>query len=359
MSGPDEGFRLGVGLCEETGDGGFEFGDGSEYTPLETSSRKLGKEAFDGIEPGCGGGGEVERPTRMSGEPFTNRWMLMSCIVIDDRMDFLSFRHLGLDSVEETNELLVPVTLHVAADDGAVENVEGSKQRRGPIAFIVVGHRPSAARLHRQAWLGAIERLDLAFLVDREDNSVIGGIDVEPDNVLELFSKFWVVRQLERLNSVRSELVRLQDALDRPQAHPCGLCQHPAGPLGRFPGWRSERQIDDALHGIGRQRLLAGLARLVARQPLNAFRHKAGLPCPNHRFRFAGPAHDFGRAATIGRRQDDIGAPHMLLRRAPICDNRLKPTAVASRDVNDNSCSHTKSMDHLRRFGNRPNESHH
>src|SRR5882672_2955396 len=57
--------------------------------------------------------------------------------------------------------------------------------------------------------------------------------------------------------------------------------------------------------------------------------------------------------------QDDVGAPHILLRRAPVCDNRLKPTAVASRDVNDDSCSHPKSMNYLRRFGNRLNESHH
>ena len=78
-----------------------------------------------------------------------------------------------------------------------------------------------------------------------------------------------------------------------------------------------------------------------------------------HRLGLAGSPHDLGRAVAIGRRQDDVGAPHILLRRAPVCDNRLKPTAVASRDVNDDSCSHPKSMNYLRRFGNRLNESHH
>jgi hypothetical protein len=37
----------------------------------------------------------------------------------------LSRRHLRLDGVEEADELLVPVALHIAADDGAVEDVEG------------------------------------------------------------------------------------------------------------------------------------------------------------------------------------------------------------------------------------------
>jgi hypothetical protein len=35
-------------------------------------------------------------------------------------VDFLSRRHLRLDGVEEADELLMPVALHIASDDGAV-----------------------------------------------------------------------------------------------------------------------------------------------------------------------------------------------------------------------------------------------
>jgi hypothetical protein len=38
-------------------------------------------------------------------------------------VDLLSRWHLRLDGVEEADELLVPVALHIAADDGAVEDV--------------------------------------------------------------------------------------------------------------------------------------------------------------------------------------------------------------------------------------------
>src|SRR5215831_6938349 len=82
------------------------------------------------------------------------------------------------------------VTSHVVTDDGAIENVEGGEQRRGAMAFVVVRHCAGATRLHRQAWLGAVERLDLALLVDREDNGMGGRIDVEADNVLELVGNF-------------------------------------------------------------------------------------------------------------------------------------------------------------------------
>ena len=75
------------------------------------------------------------------------------------------------------------MALHVAADDRAVEHVERGEQRRGAVALVVVGHGAGATLLHRQAGLGAVERLDLALLVDREDDGVGGRIDIEADDV--------------------------------------------------------------------------------------------------------------------------------------------------------------------------------
>lgn len=68
----------------------------------------------------------------MAGEPLTHFLMLMGGVVVDDGMDRLSLRHLGLDGVEEADELLVAMTLHVAADDGAVE---GGEQRHRAMAL--------------------------------------------------------------------------------------------------------------------------------------------------------------------------------------------------------------------------------
>jgi len=41
---------------------------------------------------------------------------------------------------------------------------KGCKQRGGAVTFVVVRHRPGAARLHRQPRLGTVERLDLAHM---------------------------------------------------------------------------------------------------------------------------------------------------------------------------------------------------
>jgi hypothetical protein len=80
-------------------------------------------------------------------------------------VDDLAGRNGTLDGIEEAGELLMPVALHVAADHPAVEHVEGCEQGGRPMAFVVVGHGPEPPRLHRQAGLRAVERLDLPLFV--------------------------------------------------------------------------------------------------------------------------------------------------------------------------------------------------
>ena len=60
--------------------------------------------------------GEVECPARVAREPSLHFGMLMSRVVVDDGLDRLAGGHLALDSVEEADEILVPVLLHAAAD---------------------------------------------------------------------------------------------------------------------------------------------------------------------------------------------------------------------------------------------------
>ena len=169
-----------------------------------------------------------------------------------------------------------------------------------------------------------------------------GRINVEADDILELLGELRVRRQLERADAVRRELVGFKNTLHRTQAHSRCLRQHPAGPVGCFPRRRSQRQVNHPLHGCRRKRLLAWLARLIARQPFDTLCHEPRLPSPHHGLRFARSAHDLGSAAAVGRREDDAGAPHVLLRRAAIRDNRLKPMAIRSGDVHNNSCSHMR-----------------
>jgi hypothetical protein len=82
------------------------------------------------------------------------------------------------------------------------------------MTFVVVGHRPGAVLLHRQARLSAVERLDLALLIDREDDCMGGRIDIEADDVAQLADKLRVGGELELLHPVRLKAVCAPDALD-------------------------------------------------------------------------------------------------------------------------------------------------
>ena len=48
--------------------------------------------------------------------------------IVEDDVDHLAGRHLGLDRVQEAHELLMAVALHVAADDGLVEDVSAANK---------------------------------------------------------------------------------------------------------------------------------------------------------------------------------------------------------------------------------------
>lgn len=111
----------------------------------------------------------------MAREPFLNLDLLMCRLVVEDHVDGLVLRDFALNAVEETDELLMPVPLHVLGDDRAVEHVECGKQRGRAMALVIMGHGSGTALLHRQAGLSAIERLDLRLLSMDSTTAWAGG----------------------------------------------------------------------------------------------------------------------------------------------------------------------------------------
>ena len=94
-------------------------------------------------------------------------------------------------------------------------------------------HRPAAALLQGQARLRTIEGLDLAFLVDREHQRPIRGIEIESDHVVELLDELFVATDLERPNKMGLEAVLLPDATHRGFADPVCVCHSPSTPMSR------------------------------------------------------------------------------------------------------------------------------
>src|SRR3546814_6115642 len=130
IGGPGEGLGCVFVLAHEAVDGGLEVDDGVEDAALEPSPGELGEEAFDSIELGAGGRCEVEGPARMPVEPGTDLRMLVCCVIVEDGVDAFVRRDGGLDGVEEADELLVAVTLHLGDDYRSIEDIHRRTQKR-------------------------------------------------------------------------------------------------------------------------------------------------------------------------------------------------------------------------------------
>ena len=65
-------------------------------------------------------------------------------------MDAFAGRDFAVYGIEEADELLMGMLLHAAANDGAVQDIEGSKERGRAVAFVVVRHGAGLPGLERQ-----------------------------------------------------------------------------------------------------------------------------------------------------------------------------------------------------------------
>src|SRR5205085_3299832 len=83
----------------------------------------------------------MKHEARMTIEPGARLGVLMRPVIVEDDVDDPADRNLGLNGVQETDELLVPVTLHAAPNDLAVEHVERGEQGGGAVALVVMRHR--------------------------------------------------------------------------------------------------------------------------------------------------------------------------------------------------------------------------
>ena len=300
VRGPGEGLGLLIVLFEEAVDRGLQLGDGSEDAALEPALCESGEEALDRVEPGSGRRREVERPSRIAFEPSANVGMLVGGVVVDDGVDRLARRNLLFDDIEEADEFLMTMALHVAADHRAVEDIHRGEQRGGSVPLVVVRHGSGAAFLQRKPGLRAVQRLNLALLIDRQDDGVRGRIDIEPDDIAQFVDETRIVGELELAHPVRLEAMLAPDALNRADAEPSRLRHQDAGPVGRLARRFAERQRDDALGGPGAQRRDARGTRLVAEQPVDPLLDKALLPAPYAGLGLAGLPHDLVRTDAIG-----------------------------------------------------------
>ena len=260
---------MAIVVVEIVHDGLLQFVDALEDAAADAFSGDLGKEALDHVEPRAGRGREVQMEARMPLEPALYRGGLVGGIIIDDQMQVEIGQRPLVDGLEKAEELAMPVAGHAFADDGAVEHVERREQGRGAVALVVMRHRPAAALLHRQARLGAVKGLDLALFIDRQHQGLVGRIEVEADDILDLGDEVRIARELEGFRQMRLEPVRGPDLVHRRRCDASPRRHRAFAPVGGIRRLLVERQVHDLLDFPRRQRLAPGRAGGVLQQPVH------------------------------------------------------------------------------------------
>src|SRR5579863_8956662 len=98
-------FGVVIGFLEEAVDGGLEIDNALEDAPPEALPGQLGKEPFEGVEPGGRGRSEVEVEPRMPFKPGSHLGVLVRGVVVNDQVQLPPGRGFAIDLVEEADEL--------------------------------------------------------------------------------------------------------------------------------------------------------------------------------------------------------------------------------------------------------------
>ncbi len=120
------------------------------------------EEAFDRVEPGCGGRCEVDVKARVPSEPGLDRRRLVRSVVVHDQVDVQHRRHVGLDGAKELQEFAAAVPAMRLTDDLAGCDVQRREQCRRPVALVVVRAPGRDAGRQRQLRLRAVQENDTA-----------------------------------------------------------------------------------------------------------------------------------------------------------------------------------------------------
>jgi hypothetical protein len=124
-------------------------------------------------------------------------------------------RHLGVDRLEELEELLTPMPSMTFADHLAGRDIERREERGRAVAPVVVRPALRRAERHRQHRRRAVEGLDLTLLVDAQDQGPIRGRQIEADDVAHFVDEERVAREFEGLTPMRLQAEGAPNAPDR------------------------------------------------------------------------------------------------------------------------------------------------
>jgi hypothetical protein len=218
---------------------------------------------------------------------------------------------------QETQPFLMAMAVIAHRDDPPIQGVESRKQSCGSVPLIVMNPRAAPALFQRQSRLSAVQRLNLALLVNAQHYRVLGRIQVEPDDIGKLPGKLWITADLEGPRQVWLQAVGAPDTAYGSLAHARSF-RHAAGTPLRGVGWLARRrQFYDPRRFSIRHRPSASRSRCILQESFFATVKKAISPASNFFRSYAELGGDFLVLQAIGCAKDDARTLYQPRRKRP------------------------------------------
>ena len=225
------------------------FGHTGEDAASQSAPLQLAEPRLDRVEPRRAGRRDVQVNAGMGVQERPNGFGRVGTAVVDDQVQLEVGRRRAIDLREELAELGGAMAPSDPSKHLAGRDVQGRRQIRGPVSLIVAGAALDLPGPQGQHRMGPVERLNLRLLVDREDQRVVGRVEVEPDHIDHLLGELRVVVESEGLEPMWLDGGGLPDLPHLPLGD-AGVPSHqPRAPMGGLHRYPFGRQEQDALDG--------------------------------------------------------------------------------------------------------------
>lgn len=209
----------------------FQFRHTAEDAVAQPIVRQVAEPTFDHVQPRARCGREVPVEPGMSLEPSVHFGVLVRGVVVDDQVPIEIGRRLGIDLLQELDPFLVPVPAVQVRNDPAFGQFDRGEQCRRAMPPVVVGQRLQSAGEHRQAFLRAVQSLNLALFIARQHQRTVRRIEIQPHDVEQFLDEFRIIGRFEAFRAMRLEVVVAPDPLHRVLADAHRFGERARGPL--------------------------------------------------------------------------------------------------------------------------------
>ena len=134
--GPFEGCRILIPTCHKSFDCFDQHADAGEVSALQGAPAQDAKPAFNLIEPAAVGGNKVKMHMGMGFEPAV-LFRLMGVKIVQNHVQLFA-RIFGDQLIHEIQKLTPAAATIMSGMDQPASHVEGGKERRGSMAFVLV-----------------------------------------------------------------------------------------------------------------------------------------------------------------------------------------------------------------------------